>query len=98
MVRILRRGPEQLPTEKPRVCRTGLSPHPRTQARGWPLQILSRQTGRTGRAGRPRTVGDSYDFEGEVKNRSSHIIIVKSSTPPSVEVDTEAAAVYVRFK
>ena len=28
----------------------------------------------------------------------SHIMIVKSSMPPSVEVDTEAAAVYVRFK
>ena len=34
-----------------------------------------------------------------MKNRDlSHTIVVKSATPPSIEVDTDAAAVYIRFK
>jgi uncharacterized protein YuzE len=31
-------------------------------------------------------------------NRESHILRVRSASPPSVEIDHEARAVYVRFK
>jgi uncharacterized protein YuzE len=33
-----------------------------------------------------------------MSSKASHIIVVKSATAPSIEVDTEAGAVYVRFK
>ena len=33
-----------------------------------------------------------------MKKTDKHVLMVESRTPPTVEIDTEAAAVYVRFK
>ena len=33
-----------------------------------------------------------------MKKTSKHVLMVKSATPPTVEIDTEASAVYIRFK
>jgi len=33
-----------------------------------------------------------------MKTERKHIILVKTNTPPTVEIDTEARAAYIRFK